>query len=696
MKTKYLILAATAITMMASCADEKFVGDENLLGAGNGEGAISFGSGTPAVTRVDKTGSAAATDLNNNFVVFGYKTLSDGTTKQTVFSNYQANYVTNSAFTSTTNSAGWEYVGYKNLAANMTENEGVTAFSAKTGTDQANENAIDQTIKYWDYSASNYKFFAYSLGAGKTGSPNTWANASLMTNDPEDKYTLSGDKDQLSTCYISELKKIDDPNGSTPTEVDLRFLSFLSKIRVGFFENIPGYSVKDLRFYVDGSTKSTGDAANDGLAATLYEATGPGTMPNGGTYTITFDASGKPILTFSSTGAAYVTSQGLGKLNGFAAADYKETAGTVYLGRTSNAATYAYVSYTDAVTNEPYTKVLPNAAGSDLTMKCDYTLVSRDGSGETIEVVGASAKVPALYTQWKPNFAYTYLFKISDNTDGHIGEVVGLYPITLDAVVASEQDGSQETITTVSEPSITTFGVNSSTGKYVSGGSEYAAGSNIYATFVDAGTVITPTLGDNVNVYLATTTDAAAYPITEASVAEALLEVSAIDKKISLVNKNSDGTTSFTAAPTTSVDGVPSEDGKWLSTAVAVAASTVNNPTGYYTDMGCTVAASLTDGYLAAGTYYQKWTKALKLTGAKATTATTALVVEYVKTAATYNTETVSIADQAALDAYTGKLYTDEDGKVEAGATYDGGKTYRKRTSVKTKGAYAYKVIRVN
>lgn len=689
MKTKYFILAATAITMMVSCADEKFVGDENLLGAGNGEGAITFGSGTPAVTRVDKSGSAAATDLNNNFVVFGYKTMSDAS-KQIVFNNYQANYVTNSAYTSTTNSAGWEYVGYKNISAAMTTNVGVTAFSALTGTGQANENAIDQTIKYWDYSASNYKFFAYSLGAGKTGSPNTWANASLMTNDPEDKYTLSGNKDQLSTCYISELNKIDDPTSSTPTEVDLRFLSFLSKIRVGFFENIPGYSVKDLRFYVDGSTKSTGDAVNDGLAATLYEATGSGTMPNGGTYTITFDASGKPILTFSSTGAAYVTSQGLGKLNGYANEEYKEAVGSVYLGRTSNAATYAYVSYTDALTNEPYTKVLPNAAGTDLTMKCDYTLVSRDGSGETIEVVGASAKVPALYTQWKPNYAYTYLFKISDNTDGHIGEVEGLYPITLDAVVASEQDGNQETITTVSEPCITTFGYDATNNKYVKDGNEYAATSDIYATFVDAGTIITPALGTNVNVYLATTTDADNYPITEASVAEALLEVSAIDKKITLVNKNSDASTSFTAAPTTSVDGVPSEDGKWLSTAVAVAASSVNDATGYYTDMGCTAAATLSEGYLAAGTYYQKWTKALKLTGAVATTATTALVVEYVKTAATYITEGATYDSTPAF-----KLYSDPDGTTEV-TWANNSTTYYKRTSVKTKGAYAYKVIRVN
>ena len=89
--------------------------------------------------------------------------------------------------------------------------------------------------------------------------------------------------------------------------------------------------------------------------------------------------------------------------------------------------------------------------------------------------------------------------------------------------------------------------------------------------------------------------------------------------------------------------------------------------------------------------------KALKLTGVKATTTTTALVVEYIKTAATYYTETVSIADQTELTAYlaTGKLYTNDTGTTEASATFDGGATYYRRTAVKSVGKYAYKVIRV-
>ena len=100
---------------------------------------------------------------------------------------------------------------------------------------------------------------------------------------------------------------------------------------------------------------------------------------------------------------------------------------------------------------------------------------SIDGSGEVIEVKNAKAQIPLIYTQWKSGFAYTYLFKISDKTDGRTGnydptkpdtdpynsdpnDPAGLYPITFDAVVVnSEADQTQETITTVSTPSITTY-----------------------------------------------------------------------------------------------------------------------------------------------------------------------------------------------------------------------------------------------
>lgn len=486
MKKYYLL--ATALAAMVSCTSDDYVGDNNLQEA-NGQAAISFNSGVGAITRADKTGVDAATDLANNFVVFGYKTMSNDE-KQTVFPNYQVNYANNTQNSTTTNSANWEYVGYTSLSANMTGNTGV----AGNATGVNNE----QTIKYWDYSAASYKFYAYSLGAGKTGSPKTYANATLMTTS--DTYQLSGDKDQLATCYISDLLTIADPNGTTSKQVSLNFQSIQSKLQLGFYETIPGYSVKELKFY------TTSGAASSVATPALYASSA--TLPNAGTYTITFDSNGKPLLAWAGTGDQNTNVVFSATLSDYAAADYQETEGTIYLGRASNEATK-----TEEI------KVLPYANGADLTLKVDYILVSRDGSGETIEAKGATAKVPAAYTQWKPNYKYTYLFKISDKTNPLIGEVVGLYPITLDAVVLDDAIGNQETITTVTEPSITTYAKASN----VTTDNEYLAGSNIYVVVEDGETNPTLTVGTNAKLYTVTLESGAAQEITEASVANALI-----------------------------------------------------------------------------------------------------------------------------------------------------------------------------
>ena len=711
MSKKKLFIAATALLALVSCTSDTYLGDQEAL---RGDVPISFDMSSPALTRTDKAGGEAASDLNNNFVVFGYKTMSDDS-KQTVFTNYQANYVANTAYTTASNSANWEYVSYKNLAADMKEHEGVAAFSAKTGSGEANEAAIDQTIKYWDFSATNYKFYAYSLGTGKTGSSTTWANASLMSNN--DTYTLQGDQEQLSACYISELLTVDNPSGSTPTEVNLRFLTIKSKLQLGFYETIPGYSVKNLKFY------TTKDATPSGTTPALYQVyTNPAekVLPKAGTYTVTFDENGKPQLAWAAAKSdgtqENVTFDAIAEEQ-LKTREYKEIEITpgekLYLGRSSNTATMTAVK-----------EVLPYADGADLTLKVDYTLVSRDNSGETIKAVGATAVVPAAFTQWKPNYKYTYLFKISDKSNPLIGGVEGLYPITLDAVVAAEQGGSQETITTISEPSITTFGAiyltdatpaNEKYTTYQTGKNEYQAQTSpyrldIFVAAVDGSTVVNPTLGTNMNVYLATTTDKSSYPITEASVAEALAEISAGAKKITVTNINADASTNFGAAPAKATV-VPSEDGSVLSVKCVLSADpgdwVASDANVYYSDAACTSKVTTT---YADGTYYKKFDSALKLTGVKSTAETApadkAIVVEYVKTAATYHTTggVYTLADESAFNtevSTNGKLYTNTDGTTElTWSVYNTdasskAATYYRRTAVNSVGEYAYKVIRV-
>ena len=483
---KNLLFAAIALTALAGCSDNSFVGDESPQGSLTGDGAISFNMRTPAVTRADRTGSDAASDLNSNFVVFGYKTTSS--TDQTVFDNYQVNWVTSTAGTTESNSADWEYVGYTSKATTP----------------------VTQSIKYWDYNADTYDFFAYSLGAGTGGGSPTYATASVMTNST---YTLTGSQAQLGTCYISKKKHMASLSSAT-TQVDLQFMNFLSKIQLKFYETIPGYSVKDVKFYTADGTKSEGAAAGDGLAPALYTAS---TIPTAGTYTITFDANYDPVVTLTSASSTATSvsfpaavADPVSWLSGYANKDYQEAAEDVYLARTSNAATAS-----------KQISVLPNSTGATMTLKVDYTLLSRDGTGETIQVTGATATIPADYTKWKPNYAYTYIFKISDNTDGHIGSEVGLYPVTFDASVITDVAGNQTTITTVEPISITT---------YQSGAiaNEYAAG-NIYVAVSDG--TIALTAGTNAKLYTATVQAGAAQgldgsgnvAITEEQVANVLV-----------------------------------------------------------------------------------------------------------------------------------------------------------------------------
>ena len=489
----------TAVMTMAACTSDDFVGDERLREANENGRPMSFNLTSAPQTRAQRTGADAASDLNNNFVVWGDKTKSDNT--QIVFNNYQVNYVTNSANTTTTNSAGWEYVGYTNLPNGTTTTSG-----------------IGQTIKYWDYSASNYNFFAYSLGKGHTtdgASPTTtYATASAMTSDG---YTLSGTDDQLKACYISDKKTI-TPSASSGTEVELQFRNFASKVKMAFYETIPGYSVNNVQFYPDaGTTTTAGDVPY------LYASPNslPATGSNAVLYTVSFDTNGKAQVS-APTSDSHASNLAFGT-------DLTYTAGkesrepqpegtTPYIGRSSNQATP-----TDAVT------VLPNPSGADLHLKIDYTLLSRDGNGEEIKVKGATATVPAVYAKWQPNYSYTYLFKISDNTNGTTGQsILGLSPITLDAVVNVDAEGKQETVTTITDPSITTY----QKGSDYATTDEYNAGTIyiVVADGTDLATLVTTGNADDINakLYKATVAEGSTALVTETVAATAIANLTPV------------------------------------------------------------------------------------------------------------------------------------------------------------------------
>lgn len=464
---KYFIYAVSALAL-AGCSSDDFLGGQPSPTKLTDNNVINFNGDRSSTTRAPKKGSAAATALNNKFVVYGYKNGSE-----IVYDHYNVNYVENSANQTESNTAGWEYVGY-----------GVNMLSGLY-----NETAnTTQTIKYWDYSASQYDFIAFSFGEATqvtTEQVNAGeVRASAVSNDPE--YTLTGKVEDLAKVYIADRvtakKDVSQPTPnplanrlvSYGTSIPFNFRSLGTKVRIGLYEIIPGYSVKDVKFYKNNSEKN----GNNGADPCLY-ASGT-TIPAGsGTMTVSFPTVAedntdynKAHVNWASTSNASVLGledYSLGRNN----ADKKETQGN-YLVRTSTDARKA-----------TYQTVLPAPVGN-LNLKVDYTLVSIDGSKETINVTGATAVVPAEYTNWQPNYAYTYIFKISDKTNGSTGDgsPAGLYPITFDAIVTETEDGLSETITTVSEPSITTYAKGAV-------GNEYMVNSHIYVKVMDAGTAAT-------------------------------------------------------------------------------------------------------------------------------------------------------------------------------------------------------------
>lgn len=498
---KFFIAAASTLAL-ASCSSDDFLGEIQGNEQNGATSAINFGGDTGKITRATSTGSKAAGLLGNNFVVVGFKgSKTDAANNETyAFDHYNVNFKDGSAFSTESNRAGWEYVN-QDMKVN-----GADKSLAQSGASQ-------QTIKYWDHSCASYDFIAFSMGkkdaASKYATPTHVDKDKLATA----AYTLSGDVNTLSECYISDMKTVNrDDYGKT---VSMSFRHLASKVRMALFETVPGYVISDVKFYTD--TKST---TTDNTEGTLI-----GKFNNSGILTVFFPTTGtvnkdkkdynKAHVSFSASTTAGET--GVLDSKGFGAVNYNnQDEGTIPAGKTYLSQNAATPSYCGA----GYQNVLPSEGkASAITLRIDYKLTSVDGTNETINVKGATATVPAEYTEWKSGYAYTYIFKISQNTNGSTGGTsTGLTAISFDAVVVDDEaNGLQETITTVSDNSITTYGYKDN--KVTTNGNEYVNGTDIYATVYSAGATVAPQ-----KLYTVTLEDGATQTINEASVANALVK----------------------------------------------------------------------------------------------------------------------------------------------------------------------------
>lgn len=457
---KYFLYAASVLAL-ASCSSDDFLGENS----GNGQNALSainFGGDAGKITRATSNTGDYVKMLDGQFKIYGVKKMSE-TQFVTVFKDYS---VWNAAAnTTTSNTNGWEYVGAKG------------ATNLGTGNISLDK---DQTIKFWDYSASEYRFVAgspisaFTYNVPVTDGSKEIKSATIKGLAGHINANEAGQAITTNPVYIAEpkvVKKVDYQN-----HVQFSFKRQQAMVRVGLYETIPGYSITEINFYKAGGSKA--ETVNNIILTSGTENYFVGGSDVKGT--ITYDWTGAtPSYTYTYTNeTSLIQSQNwyAGKFE-----PHNELATTV----STAAVADLYGKDNDMSTNGYFTVIpTPSATpAAPILIKCDYTLTSIDGSGETIKVTGATAAIPAAFSKWEANTRYTYLFKISQNTNGYTGDdpnKAGLYPITFDAAVKESTD-AKGTVTTVSTPSITTYQKSSVTDASV----EYKTGEAIYATATD-------------------------------------------------------------------------------------------------------------------------------------------------------------------------------------------------------------------
>ena len=304
-------------------------------------------------------------------MVWGYKNMSysepsysepnySGT--QTVFPGYAVNWQANSSATTTTNSSNWEYIL---------------------------PSPFEQTVKYWDWAAVAYRFFAVTNWAGTPPAEYEvdeayGANGTYGPSDEYGTYEISmlanaSDNDEMEhTPYFSHLWFSTDAlltyaDKRFGKPVQLEFLKPYARVRFIIRYAYPREGIK--------------------LASLSFKPTDVGDkIARKGTVTVHYPKEGPEIREWYTMDLA--TGAGSGELDEFTE-DYDPENGSK--------------TYTE--TDEGWYMVMPN------NEQGSYTLSVKINSADKTCVV------PEQYMQWLPGYSYTYIFKITDEGGVEIGWV---------------------------------------------------------------------------------------------------------------------------------------------------------------------------------------------------------------------------------------------------------------------------------
>ena len=310
-------------------------------------------------TRATNTGLET---LFTSFRVWGYKTTSDVTSlssSQLVMDGYKVVFTQGSAGNTASNTADWEYVGIENPTL-----------------------PTPQTIKYWDHSATSYRFFGYSpFRTDVTVTTPSTAEPNVSLSFPFDYSDVAT---ATSTPYTSRLwlaaPSSDATSAAYGSCVKLTFAPIIAKVRFRFTypNGTKSVTMRNIQFgdsrFLDEASKA--DTPLCGIITATYPLTG-------------IPSSQQPVITMKPT-AADATG------NIILTVPYEEASDKVHI--IKDPTLYQKWYYVPPLANIPYEQ------GA-------YTITAYI-SGKKV-----SATVPTQYMQWKAGCQYTYIFKLSDVGD---------------------------------------------------------------------------------------------------------------------------------------------------------------------------------------------------------------------------------------------------------------------------------------
>lgn len=330
---------------------------------------ITFSGSEGAEAAVTRADGSPLSEVATRFQVWGYKnTAEDYSTYQTVFPCYQVDWHANSAATTTTNTNNWEYI----LVGKP-----------------------EQTIKFWDWAATAYRFFA-ATGWSGLESPATIgdydAYKSYGAYGPgETTYSVSMLVDAsnatemekspyFSRLWFSTGNPTYYPDKQFGKPVTLEFVKPYARVRFIYTYVYPreGIVLRDQKFRpsvdVEAAEENKVKIPRRGVVTVTYPLTGANIKES---YSMTRDPSDAKLL------EAFTE-------------DYDPDVDTKV--------------YTTC--DKGWYTVIPN------TSQGSYTLSVSINGGEPKKAV-----VPAEYMQWKAGYNYTYIFKITDKGGVDIGWV---------------------------------------------------------------------------------------------------------------------------------------------------------------------------------------------------------------------------------------------------------------------------------